>query len=418
MRVVAINVEDITNSQKVRTSLEVNVDSGVERVSKSLYDTGMSNSSLAIKADGAEIEVVNDVKFDVIIEISHTLMIFTGRAELDGATLDISAVTTSGVLPEDTVFKVSNSTSISLTGSTVNKKEILNPHTGESTIRSIDIASHTVGASMYKIHGTTARDIDNISSHGIGGNVSVDDTVLSSANKVLTLGVGEALNGKNSVESAIEVSSALAPAVTETGVFYNKLNSIRDFDSELAIADNSFTYGELERLSNNTLPPVTSGKKDLFSEDVTKELAMVGSRIIKALQLFTQISMVIDTHTGKSIINGKVIYAPGLDITRHVSARIDPTVLVKTAIEELAVLTYGANTGGGYLLVAITKLIGEPSIIINITSEMASAEYVLRDDSSHYTTLIGDSDTLSDVAQLTTDVFDNIADITTRTIVA
>lgn len=402
LKVIAINVNEVLNSTAVRTDLEVNVEEGVERISRDMVDHNVVNSSLAITATGLDkTAILKNYSFNVIIELNNTLMTLSGSIESD---IDLS---TSGIMDGDTVFNVTNNSTISLTSSRYNKKEVLNIATGETTVRSVDIASTSLGGSLFNAH---AGDVSNIRARTNTGVISTDDTVISATNKAIITTASQVNNGKSVSEALIDATTSLSAGTTETSLFLQMLNLHRGLESQLAVGDISFTYEELGKVAGGQLPMVTTETYDLLSGsagDITKELALVSSKIINILQWFEQITLVVDTFSGKSLVNGKVVYSPGLRDGMHNIAMLNPLVLLEDTIKELAVLTYGAETGGGYMLVSITKLLGEPSIDISITSDLNSAEYTLRDDSSYYSTLISkDTETLQDIGQLNLNILD------------
>lgn len=401
IKVLSIDVSKVNNATSIRTELEVNVEEGVERMSRDMVDNGSVNSSLAISSTGLEKTTVHNYSFNVIIELRNSLITLSGTVDSD---VELS---TNGLMEEDSVFNVSSTNTISLTSSLYNKKEVLNIETGETTTRSVDIASTSLGGSLFNAQ---AGDVSNIRARSNTGVISTDDTVISAANKAIIMTASQVSSGKSTQEALIDATTQLSAGTADTSLFLQLLNMNRGLESQLAVGDISFTYGELSKLASGQLPPVSTDTYDLLgSGDITKELSLVSSKIIKILQWFEQITLVVDTFSGKSIVGSKIIYAPGLNNNLHNMATLNPVILLEDTIKELAVLTYGADAGGGYMLVSITKLLGEPSIDISITSELNSAEYVLRDDSSYYSTLISnDTTTLQDISQLNLDIISNV----------
>ena len=393
MEILLISLTKIVGSSIARTAVIINTDNGAERVAKSVRDNGFSQSSLAITADAVATVETSNYDFMIILQEGNVLTTLTGIVE----DVDVD-MTSSGLLDPTTLFKISNVKTINKVSSVVDTKDILTTNDNETVVRSLDITASALATDAFNVDSKEVMNINSKSSNPVSDDLSIT----SSVDRSIMATSGHLSNGKDKELALVMATSSLTIANTVLSPLFNKLDSLRGFDTDLSIGEIAMTYDELCSIAGgaSNLPPIQTSLVDFDDRgDLNKDIALVSTRIIDALTMFIEISLTVDILKSTAMINGKVTYAPGLNHQAHSLKLLKPEDLVKNAIIELSILTYGVPSG--YMVAAVEKRIGECSIDITVSSDFGVAKYKIRDNSSYYSSVITNSDaTLPDATQL------------------
>jgi len=393
MEVLLISLTKIVGSSIARTAVIINTENGAERVAKSIRDNGFSQSSLAITADAVATVETSNYDFMIIVKNGNVLTTLTGIVE----DVDVD-LTTSGRLAPDTLFKISSLKTINKTASVVDTKNILTTNNDETVVRSLDITASALATDAFNVDSNSVMNI-NSKSHN---PVSDDLSIISSVDRSMMATSDHLSNGKDKELALIMATSNLTALNTVMNPLFNTLDSFRGFDTELAIGEIALTYQELGLIANgiDKLPPIQTSLVDFEDRgDLDKDIALVSTKIIDALTMFIDVSLTVDVLKNTAMVNGKVTYAPGLNHKAHSLKLLRPESLVKDAIVELSILTYGVPSG--YMVATVDKRVGECSIDITISSDFGVSKYKIRDNGSYYSSVITNNEsTLSDATQL------------------
>lgn len=400
IKIEFIALNQVLGSARSKTAVIVNTEDGSEKIAKSIVDNGVSNSSFALETTSCATVRTNDYDFTIIY--SHDDDITT----LTGTVLEVDAdVSTTGLLEDYTIFNLTGYNTVTSNRRAFETKDIIRADEDEFTLRGQDIAAISLGSDLG-----VEDDLNLYQQCNEKSVVSSEKSLSHALDSLLGLTSNRVVSGHTPHSSLMEVATNYSIYNTARAHIFNLLSTIRNVDSELAVGDTSFTFGELRQLASY-LPPVVTNQIDMSTgDDLNKDISMVSNKVISALKMITTISLIIDLNRGTHNVGNSIIYAPGIREI-HTTKLIANMAIeeLKGVITELSILTYGLTNGN--VVATITKSAGEPVIDIKLSNDFGRHYYKIRDNSSFYTTLLTnkESHTLADSSILTNNVLENIS---------
>lgn len=393
MKTHFIGIQELVGSKKFRAEVIIDVENGTETISRNIVDSGISSSIEALTVTSPLVTSVADYEFTVVVEDGGIISTMTGMLT------ELPDLSTSGIMEEDTIFKTSNVTTISSNQNSLSSNEILMTDDNEVTVRSNDIITSSLGNSFFE------GDISNTTST-LTGKIAFDSGIATALDYSNMLTASKVLKGQSIDHALIDTSTELSSFTELRSSVFNNFDSLRGFDSVCRIGSMEFTYGELKKLCGELPRVATDSQSIVDTVNISKEMGIVSSSILKSLDFFKTITVAVDVLNGKTSIGGNIVYAPGVNRNAHSINALDPTQELFKSVKELSMLSYNQGIPG-YMIAGVIK--GNGVIKVNISTDFGTNEYTLRDNRSLYSSLImKDGSTLNEASELNSNILRNI----------